>query len=766
VTADRNEPPRARTLPDGVVYWLGAVLLAISAVATLGRRVDLAALHLLTRWLWPRGRRLAAELTQQGRGIATRAVRATPAWVALRRTRIAMWAAAVEVALRRGSHRAWVAGGAAAGAVRRSPASRRWARRTARVGVVAGVLLVGALVTSEPLLSSIARLTVGDDVGRQLPELAQTSVVVASEGSTLGVVEEEHRALVDADTLPAHVTATVLAAEDHRFPEHDGYDLEGLARATLTNARAREVEQGGSTITQQLAKLNFTGDEHSIGRKVEELLYAVRLEDELSKGQLLERYLNQVYFGNGAHGIAAAAEEYFAVAPHDLSVGQAAVLAGIIQAPNALDPRQAPDDARRRRDTVLERAADEGLITREAARAAIAEPLHIAPPAARPRTAPILDAVRAEVRTLDALGPTPEARLDRLATGGLRVETTLDPALQQIVTAAVDEAFPDGGATAAVAAVDPTTGAVRALGSGSGAAGGFDLARQGRRQPGSTFKPLTAVAALERGLDPRQRLVGNGPIELDHGGPEPWRVDNFEGSDAGAVDLRTALRRSVNTAFAQLGVAVGADAVADVAERVGIDVDAALGGPDERGPSVALGGVTHGVTPLELASAYAAFADEGRSAEPYLVQRILDRDGKVVYERTAQRRQAIEPAVAATVRSMLGDALARGTGTAARIPGVDAFGKTGTSQDGADAWFVGSTTNLTTAVWVGHPHGRVPMPEATGGRLAAPIWRQVTSAWAQAHPPAGWPPAEDVDDPPGLDLPDYERARADEDDAD
>lgn len=762
--ADPHQPERARTLPDEIAYWLGALVLWASALSRMGRAVDRAALRFLTRSLWPATCRFAQDLAHQAAGAATRAWRAAPARLAALRARITLWAAAAEVVARRSIRRLRASLPAGAGRLRAASASHRLLRWGARAGLAGAVLAFGALLASEPLLSGLARLAVGDEVRAELPDLAETSVVVAGEGSTLGVVEEEHRELVHADDLPDHVIAAVLAAEDHRFPAHEGYDLEGLARATLTNARAREVEQGGSTITQQLAKLNFTGGEHSIGRKVEELLYAVRLEDELSKRALLERYLNQVYFGNGAHGIAAAAEEYFAVEPQDLTVGQAALLAGIIQAPNALDPRQDADDARRRRDAVLERAADEGLISREAARRATAEPVQAAPPTPRPRSGPVLDAVRAEVRTIDALGPTPEARLERLATGGLRVETTLDPGLQQTVSATVDAAFPDGsGATAAVAAVDPVSGAIRALGSGRGAAGGFDLARQGRRQPGSTFKPLTAVAALERGLDPRQRLVGNGPIELDHGGPEPWRVDNFEGSDAGAVDLRTALRRSVNTAFAQLGVAVGEALVADVAERVGVDVDAALGRPDQRGPSVALGGVTHGVTPLELASAYAAFADDGVAAEPHLVQRIVDRDGDVVYEREAAPRQVIDPAIAGTIRSMLGDALSTGTGRAARIEGVEAFGKTGTSQDGADAWFVGSTTNLTTAVWVGHPDGRVPMPEATGGTLAAPIWRQVTAAWVAAHPPGEWASVAGLDDQPGLELPDHEPARDDED---
>lgn len=758
--ADRHEPQRGRTLPDGAVYWIGALWLASTTAARMLLLTDAAAGWFLSRSVWPGLHRSVVAVTRQVTGLVTRTARAMPTWVARRRTRLALWAASAEVATRQ-TLRGTRARLREDLAPLRSAPLRRWYRRSVRLGVGLAVLLVGLVLASGPLISATADVVVGDDVQDELPELDQTSMVLASEGTPLGVVERERRKVVDSASLPRHVTAMVLAAEDHRFEDHEGYDLAGLARAAVTNARAGEVEQGGSTITQQLAKLNFTGDDASIRRKVEELLYAVRLEDELTKEQLLERYLNQVYFGNGAHGIAAAAEEYFGVRPEDLTPAQAAALAGVVQRPSTLDPRTNPDAVQRRRDAVLRRAAEEGLIPRAEAAAATAEPLELVPQAPRPRTDPILDAVRAEVRTIDALGGTPEQRLERLEAGGLRVETTLDPALQHTVAGAIGATFPEeAGATAAVAAVDPQSGAIRALRSGRDGAGGFDLTRQGRRQPGSTFKPLTAVAALEKGLSPRQGLVGDGPIELEHGGPEPWRVDNFDGTDLGTVDLREALRSSVNTAFAQIGVAVGADAIADVVERVGIDAPAALGDPDQRGPSVALGGVAHGVSPLELASAYTVFAADGRVAEPYLVQRILDPDGEVLYERKARTRDAIDPTVAGQVRSMLETALDTGTGRAARIPDVPAFGKTGTSQDGADAWFVGSTSDLTTAVWVGHPDGRVAMPEATGGALAAPIWRAVTSAWTASHPPHAWPPA--VTDPrsaPGLDLPRPQRAR-------
>ena len=752
---EKDQPRRARTLPDGVAYWLGALLLGVSAVGWLARATFEAGRRFVGRELWPAMTQLAAEVTHQASGLATRVARSAPARLAARRARLALWAAAVEITVRQALRRAWGSMRIATSSVARSAGVQRAGQFAVRTAAVATFVTVALLVGSGPILSAVAHVVVGDDARQDLRPLAQTSEVVAAGGTTLAVVEQERRRLVDSDALPDHVTGVVLAAEDHRFRDHRGYDLAGLARAAMTNARAREVEQGGSTITQQLAKLNFTGDETSLARKLEELLYAVRLEDELSKDELLQRYLNQVYFGHGAYGIAAAAEEYFATRPQDLTVPQAALLAGIIQAPTTLDPRAHPEAAQRRRDAVLELAAAEGLLPRAQVSTAKAEPLEVVPPAPRPRADPVLDAVRAEVRTIEALGRTPEDRLERLETGGLRVETTLDPALQAVAGDTIDGAFPDGsGATAAVAAVDPASGAIRALRSGRDDAGGFDLARQGRRQPGSTFKPLTAVAALERGLAPEQRLIGNGPVEFDHEGPEPWRVDNFDGRDAGSVDLPRALRDSVNTAFAQLGVAVGTAGVVDVVERVGIDADAALGEPDQRGPSVALGGVAHGVSPLELATAYTTFANDGRVADPHLVHRIVDRHGEVLYEHRRTPRAAIDPPIAGRVRTMLQDAITRGTGRAARIEGTAAFGKTGTSQDGADAWFVGSTTNLTTAVWVGHPDRRLPMPEATGGALAAPIWRQVTTAWTDAHDPGTWPAADEVDtSAPGLPLP-------------
>jgi penicillin-binding protein 1A len=276
-----------------------------------------------------------------------------------------------------------------------------------------------------------------------------------------------------------------------------------------------------------------------------------------------------------------------------------------------------------------------------------------------------------------------------------------------------------------------------------------------------------ALAALEDGLSLHQPLHGDGPIELDYGGPEPWRVANYEGANAGTVDLRGALVKSVNTAFAQLGVAVGTEKLSEMASRLGIDTDAALGSEAERGPSMALGGIAQGVSPLEMAGAYAVLANDGRRVEPYLVQRVLDPSGTVLYEHEAPPKPVIDPAIAGTVRTLLQDVVKRGTGTAAQLPGWEPLGKTGTSQDGADAWFVGSVPTLTAAVWVGDPNGRVPMAKTTGGTVAAPLWRQVVAAAVGDDAPVAFdapPPLERSDDDE-LVLPEAKpcRAHCDED---
>ena len=587
-----------------------------------------------------------------------------------------------------------------------------------------------------------------------LPTLAERSVVYASDGSVLAVLhDEQDRRLVSLDILPDHVWQTVIAAEDRRFFEHDGYDLEAIGRAAVANVRARGVAQGGSTITQQLAKQNFLSDEQTLERKAQELAYALALEERLTKQELLQRYLNQVYFGGGAYGVAAAAEEWFAAAPEDISLEQAALLAGMIRAPGRLDPRRNPEGATARRNAVLRAMAAEGFITPERADEAVEVPMAVMPPRERQVSEPFfVEAVKKEFFDNPAFGEDRETRVDRLFNGGLAIHTTIDPRIQQAAHDVVEAHYPAGGSerTAAIAAVDPRTGRVVATHSGGNfESEAYNLATQGRRHPGSAAKLFVLATALDRGRSINSTVSGAGPREFawdPH--QEPYRVRNFAGSSYGQLTLREALVRSVNTAFVQLVLETGVSYVVEKAGHLGVDVNDAFGDVSNRGPAIAIGGMYRGVTPLEMASAAGTFATQGQRAAPFLIDHVVDAHGQEVYRHEPARQQAVSPATAATMLSAMQDVVARGTGTRARLPGWPVAGKTGTAQNFADAWFVGTTAVLSTAVWVGHPDGRVPYPGMTGGQFAAPVWRDFMSVALAGVPPHPFPPAPQPAPPP------------------
>ncbi|MBW3581332.1 MAG: transglycosylase domain-containing protein, partial [Actinobacteria bacterium] len=547
----------------------------------------------------------------------------------------------------------------------------------------------------------------------------------------------------------------IAVAEDRRFYEHEGYDQTGIVRAAFANVQAGELDQGGSTITQQLVKQNLVGSDRTPVRKVRELVLSVAVERRTSKDELLARYLNQVYFGAGAYGIAAAAETYFGTDPAGLRPEQAALLATLIREP-ALDPWSQPDEVRGRRDVVLSAAAEEGVLEPGAAEELRRHDLGLLPAPFVPGvTEPdLVAAVERELAARPELGPDAGARLERFRSEGWTVETTIEPAALDAARRAVDAYLPAvDGRGAAVAVVEPGTGRITALHSvRPPELAHLDLASSGRRQPGSAFKPLAAVAALEAGLDLDDELEGQSGVEFDLD-PEDWEVDNFEGTDHRRVDLAVALRDSVNTAFAQLGVAVGPERLAEVVERLGIDPEATLGPPAEWGPAIALGGVHQGVTPLELATAYATMANDGVYVAPTVIERVVDAAGNVVLARAPEPRPAIDPAVNGTVRSMLEEVVSEGTGTGARLAGREVFGKTGTSQDRADAWFVGATPELAAAVWVGHPLGRTSMPAATGGTVAAPMWKVLMTGALQGRDAGSFPEPEPLPSRGSLELP-------------
>jgi penicillin-binding protein 1A len=554
-----------------------------------------------------------------------------------------------------------------------------------------------------------------------------------------------NREVLALDEIPDVVKDMVVAVEDQRFWDHSGWDGGGMLRAAMANVRAGEVAQGGSTISQQLAKENFAGNDRTLVRKAEELLYAVALEDRYDKPQLLEHYLNQVYLGSRAYGVAAAAREYFGVSVAGLSPDQAALLVGLIRSPASLDPRVHPEAARARRDAVLRIAANQGVLEPGAAETLAAVPIELVPPSPQATDLLLSGAVGRELLAEPALGATVEERAEHLATGGLQIETSIDPGLQEAATRAVNDGLsPWPGLGGALAAVDPQRGEVVALvGVNPPGTESFDLAAQGRRQPGSALKPLAAIAALEAGLGSDQELAGDGPVELEYAGGRRWTIDNFGGADHGSVNLEEALVSSVNTAFAQVAVATGAEPIVDVARRLGIDVEAAMGPANERGPSLALGALSRGVSPLEMASTYGALAAGGRHTASTIVTRVVDGHGRELLRRVPQPRPVLDPVVAATVTGFLQQAVDEGTGGEARLPGWQPAGKTGTSQQHADAWFVGAVPTLSVATWLGHPDAAQPVRRLTGGSTAAPVWRDswrprygVGSRWPSPRRPS------------------------------
>ena len=600
-------------------------------------------------------------------------------------------------------------------------------RKAAALGISKAIVFVAS-----PLAPDIADF-------KQLP---QTTKIVAIDGSTVAELDKsERRVPVTVDALPDHVKQAVLAAEDQDFYSHDGVDSTAIFRAVLRTAQGRT--QGGSTITQQLAKINYTARERTAGRKLKEVLYATKLEKKYSKDELLERYLNQVYFGDQAYGINAAAEVYFATTADKLTPDQAALIAGKIRAPEALDPRDPKDvkATKNRRDQVLRNMAEEGWLKPDQLKAALAAPVELPPkpPADNDGLGPaphFSNFVKREALTIEALGSSPETRENQLFTGGYTIETTFDPKVFATTKAAVESKVgaPEDPVTA-VATVVPGNGAIRSL------FGGLDYEQtqqdmaahpRAGRQIGSSAKPFVYLAALRKGIDPRSTYDGTSGRVIPCYTDKP--VNNYAGEDAaGKINVDDALVKSVNVVFVELGCQAGAREVVKVATDDGLPKDMVktagtlfLGGIDGNGP-----------TALQMASAYATFAARGVYAEPYAIAKITDRTGEVVYEAKPSTRPVFKPEEVGVLNNPLQRVVKEGTGKAANI-GRPVAGKTGTSQDNIDAWFVGYTPQLATGVWMGfedndpktppQPMSNVHGRPVTGGSFPAQIFADVMRA--------------------------------------
>lgn len=566
--------------------------------------------------------------------------------------------------------------------------------------------------------------------------------LMAADGSILGDLGEDGLRTtepVKLSALPDHVKNSFLAAEDKNFYHHAGVDPNALVRAAISTVRGNT--QGGSTITQQLAKINYTGGERTVFRKFRELLYATKLEKRYTKDQLLERYVNQVYFGDGAYGISAAARGYFGITPEQLNPAQAAMLAGKIRAPEYLDPRESARvrDVTRRRNQVLVNMERGGWLTEAQQKAAEAEPLTVvAKVAATAARAPHFVAfVEREAKKIGALGGDEQTRAAQLFTGGYTIETTLDPDVYDATVASVRARLGEANdPTTAVATVKPGDGAIRSLFGGLDfAKTQFDMASLSGRQAGSSFKPFVYLAALRDKIDPRSTFNGSSGRVIPCYGDKP--VSNYAGEDAGGViDMDEALVHSVNVVFVEVGCKVGPAKVVRAANDDGIADDAT----SAQG-AVFLGGLDgEGVNALDMASAFATFAADGIYAKPYAISKITDNGGKVIYQHKIEKHRAFSADEVGVINRPLQDVIRRGTGTGASL-GRPVIGKTGTTQNNIDAWFVGATPDLATGVWVGYPQpkpmSRVHGRPVTGGSFPALVFRDVMRSALKGVPPHG-----------------------------
>lgn len=574
-----------------------------------------------------------------------------------------------------------------------------------------------------------------------------TSVVYAVDGTALTEWHAgEDRVLVGYDELPRHLVDAVVAIEDQRFWVHPGVDVRALVRAVQADLEAGEVVQGGSTITQQYIKNALLTPEVSLDRKMREVSLALGIEKTLSKQEILERYINTAYFGNGAYGIGAAARRYFGKPVSALTLDESALLAGLIRRPNALDPYQYPNAALSRRQTVLDKMVEVGWLAEADADAAGIRPLTLQPQGAADRSLfpYFTEEVRRRLLAEPALGDSPEERFEALTTGGLRIYTTLDPSAQLAAEAAVASVLPEGGPAAALAAVDPRTGFVLALVGGADyydqtdPVAQFNLATLGRRQPGSAFKPFALAAALEAGIGLDAEFQGgrSAVIQTPAG---RWRVENYNQLSYPNLTLLEATVFSVNVVYARLMNLLDPEQVVAVARAAGITT------PLEPLPSLALG--TQEVTVLDMASAYATFAAGGLHIDPILVTRIEDPSGRVLFEAVPMIHKAMEPAIAEQVTAALTEVVRRGTGQQAKI-GRPVAGKTGTTEGQYDAWFVGYTPEISAAVWVGFPQGDRPLESPhtpftiTGGTWPAQIWARFATGALSGIPYRDLPDAD------------------------
>ncbi len=606
-----------------------------------------------------------------------------------------------------------------------SPPLRTRARRTtARAVVVLTHTLsffvwVGLITAATAIYFTLDLPAVDEAALARRPNIR----ILDARGSEVASFGDIYGRAISLTALPAHVPAAVIAVEDRHFYQHMGIDLRGLLRALVANIQAGRVVQGGSTISQQVAKNLFLSPERTLGRKVKEALLALKLERTFSKDQILALYMNRVYFGGGIYGFEAASERFFAHPAKDLSVFEATLLAGLLKAPSHYSPVREPERAKARARIVLATMVETGALTAPQAAAALRTAGPTLKAAARPAASAryFADWVMGQVDSY-------VGALDR----DLIVETTLDSQLQAAAEKTLSRYLTKSGAKLRVeqgaVVVLGANGAVRAMVGGRDyAQSQFNRATQALRQPGSAYKPFVYLTAVENGYGP-QDMVVDAPLKIGK-----WKPQNFTGTYQGDVTLETALVNSLNTATVRVAQQVGTDAIIATASRMGIAE------PAHAELALALG--SEEVTLLELTGAYVPFANGGEAVLPYTIVAVRDRGGAVLYQREGGGLgQVVARDILGIMNRMLTQVIARGTGTAAAF-GFPAAGKTGTSSDFRDAWFLGFTSDYVTGVWVGNDSGQ-GMRGVTGGGLPALVWRDVMIAAHEGHQPRELPGVE------------------------
>jgi penicillin-binding protein 1A len=635
---------------------------------------------------------------------------------------------------------------------RRHRAARR---RRRRHGLAAGLLVLAALGVAAAMGGGAAVFAYGSscdlDSLRSI-RIGQNSFLYAADGSLLGSIPaERNRQPVTEDEMSPWIRTATIAVEDRRFFEHGGVDVEGIARAAVTDIKAGRIVEGGSTITQQLVRNLYISRERTVQRKLKEACLATKLERVRTKPWILTTYLNQVYYGNQAYGIEAAAQTYFSKPSKQLTMGESALLAGLTQAPSIYNPFTSPQRALARRAEVLRAMLDTGVIPQGRYRRAVDSPLGLKP-----------GRLYSQIREPYFFGYVRDKLIEvygagTVRSGGLRVYTTIVPRYQRLAEQGIKDTLdlPTDPA-AALVSITPRTGAIRAMAAvvPNRPNNQFNLLSQARRQPGSTFKTFVLAAAIEQGVNPDTTYYNSQPFtyrvhpagNCDDG--SWWCVHTYANDYYGWSSIRSATLRSDNSVYAQLTLDLGPEKVAEVARKMGVRSPL-----DTKGafvPSIGLGSVA--VSPLDLASAYATLASVGVYAEPTAIRRVVLADGREDKEAgwgKPKRRRAISEGTAAIITRILEQNMQSGTGTRAAF-GRPAAGKTGTNEEHKDAWFAGYTPDLATTVWIGYTRAEIPMQSVhgiavSGGSFPAEIWRLfMESALEDVEPtefpePSVWP---------------------------